>query len=482
MQGEGDIFRDLCENATDLIQSVSPEGRFVYVNRAWLETLGYAAEEVAGLNVFDVIHPDSREHCERLLQEVMRGEQPTHIEAEFRTKDGRKLAVEGTARCMFRQGSPVSTSGIFRDVTDLKRTRDELDRLFTLSLDLLCIAGTDGFFKQINPAFERVLGYSREELLSRSFIEFVHPDDRAETLAEVENLAKGLPVVDFQNRYRAKNGEFRWLAWRSAPMAEKGLIYAIARDITDRKRMELLMARQSEELARSNADLEQFAYVASHDLRAPLRAIGNLSEWIEEDLSGELPDKVREHITTLRGRVTRMENLIDDLLKYSRAGHESGEICRVDSAEMIRDVASLLAPPDGFVIEAVPPMPVFDAAKAPLEQVFRNLIGNAVKHHDRPSGKIVVSARDLGEWFEFSVGDDGPGIPEQAHETVFKMFHKLESRDRVEGTGMGLALVKRIVECHGGEVHIASSPDRGSTFRFTWPKTIEGQHAENPGR
>jgi PAS domain S-box-containing protein len=480
MNRQRDLFRDLCENATDLIQSVTPEGRFLYVNRAWLDTLGYGREEVDGLTVFDVIHPDSREHCERVMRDVMRGEQAMRIEAEFRAKDGRKIAVEGTAQCMFRDGNPVATSGIFRDVSDRARARDELDRLFNLSLDLLCIAGTDGYFKHINPAFERVLGYTRQELLSRSFIEFVHPDDRQGTLREVENLASGRLVVDFRNRYRARDGSFRWLAWRASPLADQGLIYAVARDVTDEKRMQELMARQSAELARSNADLEQFAYVASHDLRAPLRAIANLSEWIEEDMPAELPEKVKGHIEKLRRRVERMENLTEDLLRYSRVGHEPEEICHVDTAEMIRDLTSLLAPPDGFTVEVAPGMPVFETVKAPLEQVFRNLIGNAFKHHDRTAGTVVFACSDVDPWYEFSVRDDGPGIPEKHQETVFAMFRKLESRDRVEGTGIGLALVKRIVESHGGNVRLESKLGEGSTFRFSWPKTIEGHHAENP--
>jgi signal transduction histidine kinase len=287
--------------------------------------------------------------------------------------------------------------------------------------------------------------------------------------------------VDFQNRYQAKNGEYRWLAWRSAPLAEQGLIYAIARDITDQKRIEERMARQSAELARSNADLEQFAYVASHDLRAPLRAMANLAEWIEEDMPDDLPEKVRGHIEKLHRGVARMETLTDDLLTYSRAGREAEEVCRVDSAAMVRDVAALLAPPEGFVVDAGPGLPVFDTAKAPLEQVLRNLVGNAIKHHDRPSGTVTVSARDRGEWFEFHVKDDGPGIPEEHHAAVFQMFQKLESRDRVEGTGMGLALVKRIVEGHGGQVRVDSKPGEGSTFRFTWPRSIEVENAENSG-
>ena len=479
MEESAEFFRDLCENASDLIQSVSPEGRFLYVNHAWLRTLGYASEEVAGLNVFDVIHPDSRAHCEVAMAEVMTGRPATRIEAEFRSKDGRKVPVEGSATCRFEGGRPVSTRGIFRDISARRKVQAELDHLFNLSLDLLCVASVDGYLKEINPAFERVLGYSREELLSRSFIEFVHPDDRASTLAEVERLAQGIAVVDFQNRYRARDGTYRWLAWRSVPVPERGLIYAVARDITRQKRVQEAMALQTEELARSNADLEQFAYAASHDLRAPLRSIVKLAEWIEEELPDVASDKLKGHLAQLKGRVHRMETMTDDLLRYARAGREGGAADWVDTATLVRDLTFLLSPPEGIRVAASGPLPAVRTARSPLEQVFRNLIGNAIKHHDRADGAVAVSARDLGDSYEFAVADDGPGIPADSRQEVFKMFHQLKSRDQMEGSGIGLSLVKRIVEGHGGRVWIDPAEGRGTTFRFTWPKSMAAEAAEN---
>jgi PAS domain S-box-containing protein len=363
-------------------------------------------------------------------------------------------------------------------------TQEELDQLFNLSLDLLCVAGTDGYFKQINPAFERVLGYEAEELLRCSFLEFVHPDDRADTLAAIDQLSRGLPVVDFQNRYLAKDGQYRWLAWRSAPVPEQGLIYAVARDITEQKRIHETLERQALELKRSNADLEQFAYAASHDLQAPLRAIRNVSEWIEEDLPEELPETVRDHLTKLRSQVDRMEKLVDDLLRFARAGVESVEASKVDVTALIQDLVELLAPPEGLRISCEPDLPLFETARPPLEQVFRNLIGNAITHHDRDRGRIVIAARDRGRHYEFSVTDDGPGIAEASREAVFKMFTQLCSRTAASGTGIGLALVKKIVQSYGGDVSICSPGERGTTFAFTWPKRItraEKKHADDPG-
>jgi len=469
-----DLFRDLCENAHDLIQSVAPDGRFLYVNRTWLETLGYRREDVERLTVFDIVHPDSLDHCRRKFGELLDGKETAHIEATFVAKDGTKIPVEGGAGCRFVNGQPVSTRGIFRDMRETYRTRREFDRLFHLSLDLMCVAGTDGLFRHVNPAFERMLGCTEEELRHRSFMEFVHPDDVGATEAAVERLAQGLPVVDFENRYRAHNGDYRWIAWRSAPVPEDGLIYAVARDVTEGKRIQALMTRQAEELARSNADLEMFAYAASHDLRAPLRAIANLSEWVAEDLGKEIPENVSQHIDELRSRVRALDSLISDLLSYSRAGREPGDTTRVNVPGLVSDLHFLIDPPEGFEVVAGPGLPTFETVKSPLEQVLRNLIENAIKHHDRETGRVVVSATDAGEFYEFAVADDGPGIRAENREKIFEAFERLPSVRSRAGSGLGLALVRRIVQMFQGRVWVEDAKPRGTVFRFTWPKQMGG--------
>lgn len=464
-----EMFRDLCENARDLIQSVGPDGSLIYVNPAWRETLGYSEDDVARMKVFEAIHPDSVEHCMQSFGEVMRGGRLANVEFAFRAKDGRRVDVFGSAGARIVNGKVVSTSGVFHDITETRRLELERKRLFEQSIDLLCIAGLDGYFKQINPAFQTVLGYTEEELLSRPFVDFVHPDDLEKTFAEIGRLHSGEPTVDFQNRYLAKNGRYLWLSWRVAPLAEVGLIYAVARDITLEREQQALLERQAEALAHSNADLEQFAYTASHDLRAPLRGLRHLADWIGEAASAADSEKLNEHLDRMRRRVDRMDALVEDLLDYYRAGHAENRIERVDVGALVHDIAGLVGAGEGFTVRAQGELPVFDTARAPLELVLRNLITNAIRHHDRREGTITVSARRVNGRHVFTVADDGPGIPVAEREKVFGLFHRGNHEGADAGTGMGLALVRRIVERYGGKVRAEAAQRRGTAIVFSWP-------------
>lgn len=344
-----------------------------------------------------------------------------------------------------------------------------LGRMFELSLDLLCIANMDGYLERVNPSFKRLLGYEDSELLSRRFIEFVHPDDQQETLDRLAGLAEGHAVIDFKNRYRAKDGSWHWLEWRSSPADNEGLIYAAARDITAEMHAQQLIARQAEDLARSNADLEEFAYAASHDLQAPLRAIMHLARWIRDDMPGDVPPGVSRNLDELGSKVGRMRELIEDLLAYSRAGRTPEDVTSVDVKALVAEIAEFLSPPEGFVVAADGPLPTLTAEAPPLHQVFRNLIANAIAHHDSETGRVEIKAVDRGAHWEFLVSDDGPGIPQHDLERVFARFVRLDAQS--EGSGMGLPLVKKIVERGGGKVGVASEPGKGSTFSFTWPKS-----------
>jgi signal transduction histidine kinase len=229
--------------------------------------------------------------------------------------------------------------------------------------------------------------------------------------------------------------------------------------------------RVEAELRRSNEDLDRFAYSASHDLKAPLRGIRNLTDWIAEDVGATASADTVENLALVRSRVERLDLLLDSLLKYARIGRSGGKVEDVDVVQLITDITGYLAPDANFSVVTCGELPVLRTHKAPFEQVLRNLIGNGLKHHDRSAGIVTISARDLGDAVEFRVEDDGPGIPANFHERIFQMFQTLKSRDEQDGSGMGLAIVKKTIESHGGTIRIESAPPlRGAAFTFTWAK------------
>jgi len=230
------------------------------------------------------------------------------------------------------------------------------------------------------------------------------------------------------------------------------------------------LAGKAEMLERSNRELDQFAYVTSHDLKAPLRAIANLSQWIEEDVGEQLSDESRRQMGLLRGRVQRMDALIQGILDYSRVGRVAEASESVDVAVLLEEVIDSIDPPPGFTVEVGAGMPCIEAPRIRLQQVFANLIGNAIKYRARDDGRVVVSVEEADDFYRFCVSDDGPGIAEEFHAKVFQIFQTLQPRDKVEATGVGLTLVKKIIEDQGGEINLVSRLGEGAAFHFTWPK------------
>lgn len=283
--------------------------------------------------------------------------------------------------------------------------------------------------------------------------------------------------IDDWNLYTENDLRFaEEVAQRIALAIDNARLYNSARDAEARLRqlnesLEDRVAERTQELERSNRELDRFAYVASHDLKAPLRAIDNLATWLHQDVNELLPPQSQEHLHKLRGRVRRMEKLLDDLLAYSRAGRVQHALQEVDSGALVRSIFDLLSPPPQFRLTVHEPMPVITTQRVPLETVLRNLLGNAIKHHNRSDGHVQVAAAwvEAGQAVEFRVEDDGPGMALEYHDRVFELFQTLQPRDQVEGSGMGLAIVKKTVESAGGVITIESSEGGGACFRFTWP-------------
>lgn len=365
---------------------------------------------------------------------------------------------------------------------DMARSQaeEERDRYFTLSRDLLCVAGIDGYFKRLNPAWEATLGFPIEELLSRPYLELVHPDDRQATASEARSIERGQDVISFENRYRCADGGYRWLGWTSrAPRPGETLIYATARDITERKIAEeairhlnqALAARVAETEA-ANRELEAFSYSVSHDLRTPLRAIEGFSRILLEDCAERLDAEGRRYLGVIIDNIRRMGSLIDDLLDFSRQGRQALEVSRIDMTSLARSVFAeeRRAEPSRPIDFRLGELPPAHGDPSMIRQVLQNLLANAVKYTQRQEQAVIeVEGRAEGTESTYHVKDNGVGFDMQYASKLFGVFQRLHSQEEFEGTGVGLALVKRIVERHGGRVWAEGAVGAWATFHFSLP-------------
>jgi PAS domain S-box-containing protein len=391
------------------------------------------------------------------------------VSRAFNTMAGR---IEHT-----RQGLEASVT---QRTARLEATTRELDRFFSVSIDLFCIADFDGRFRRVNRAWRDVLGWEPEELTSRPYAEFVHPDDRDATTVEAERLAGGQRVISFENRYRHKDGSYRWLRWVSAPAPEEGLIYASARDVTREREIARELETRVKQLDEANQELESFSYSVSHDLRAPLRHITGFAALLERSAGGELRETDRRYLQTITTAAKRMGALIDDLLSFSRMGRASLSRQRVDLGALVEDAwREVVADVNGRALEWVRhDLPVVTGDHDMLRVVFVNLLSNAVKYSaPRAHARVEVGAEIEDATARIFVRDNGVGFDPQYAHKLFGVFQRLHSSDDFEGTGIGLATVRRIVRRHGGDVWAESAPDRGATFHVSLPRTAPGEHA-----
>ncbi|OLE21166.1 MAG: hypothetical protein AUI36_34515 [Cyanobacteria bacterium 13_1_40CM_2_61_4] len=360
---------------------------------------------------------------------------------------------------------------------DLERARDEIDQFFSLSLDLMCVAGLDGHFTRVNDAWGESLGWTRDELTTTPFLNFVHPDDRAATVAETAKLAQGGVTVNFENRYRAKNGTYRWLNWSAVASLERGLLYAAARDVTEHKRAGAALQHHADELAAVNQELEAFSYSVSHDLRAPLRHVTGFASMLQQSVGDRLGDNETRQLKKIIDAASRMGRLIDDLLAFSRMGRTALDRRRISLDAVVHDALQELqdAGTDREITWAIRPLPHVYGDPAMLRLVLVNLLSNAVKYtKGRAPATVEVGVEDgTAEETIVYVRDNGAGFDMQYAHKLFGVFQRLHSSDDFEGTGIGLANVRRIVQRHGGRVWAEGVVDSGATFFFSLPNTGE---------
>ncbi|MBI3406684.1 MAG: response regulator [Acidobacteria bacterium] len=360
--------------------------------------------------------------------------------------------------------------------SDRKRAEEELDYLFNLSRDMLCIAGFDGFLKRINPAWYKTLGFSNQELMSRPYIDFIHPEDRENTREARRNLAGGKGILMFENRYRCVDGSYRWISWNATPLAKQQAIYASGRDITEYKRISAELQNAKDAADAANRAKSDFLANMSHEIRTPMNAVIGMTELA---LDTQLTSDQREYLVAVKESAESLLGIINDILDFSKIEAGKFELDRVpfDLRESIGDTAKVLgvrASQKGLelaweVDSTVPEILIGDPAR--LRQVIVNLVGNAIKFTDQ--GEVVVKASletdsDGSVEIRFVVSDTGIGIPKEKQEVIFDAFSQADASTtrHFGGTGLGLTIAAQIVAMMGGRIWVESDPDKGSRFYF----------------
>jgi len=375
------------------------------------------------------------------------------------------------------------------------------NRFMNLSLDLFCIAGFDGYFKSLNPSWERVLGFTREELMAKPYLEFTHPEDRSATGEEAAQLVQGSVTLAFENRYRCKDGSYRWLLWNSISLPGQQVIYGAARDITERKLAEEERGRATASLESANRELElrnreveratrlksKFLASMSHELRTPLNAIVGFSELLAEQASGGLNDKQKRFVGHIRQGASHLLQLINDILDLSKieAGQlelRSEDFPLEDALPEVLSTIRPLAMAKNIGVEHTLQRGLsIYADRVRFKQVLYNLLSNAVKFTPR-DGKITIEADSDGRSAVISVTDTGIGIRLEDQAMVFEEFRQVEGAGgaHAEGTGLGLAITRRLVEQQGGAISLQSELGKGSRFTFTVPLGAQVAPAAEP--
>jgi PAS domain S-box-containing protein len=460
------------------------ELRFVRINQWLAEINGISIEDHIGRTIRDIV-PDLADRAEPLFQQVIATGEPLHdleLSGETTAQPGVwRTWIENCYPLRDATGQIVGINVVVQEITERKRAEAELARvngILTATIDgtsdVIFVKDIHGRYIIANATAAEWLNTSVADMLGRDDTS-LFPPEISHHIACVDRQVIDTGESIVHEEEIPKQGTFRSLLsvkypWRDPQGNIVGVI-GISRDITERQAA--LHERKLAEaaLAERNQELDCFVHTVSHDLKAPLRAIANLSEWIATDLADRLPPENHQQLELLRARVKRMDATIDSLLLYSRAGRQEAPLETFDVAELLAEIIDSLAPPPSFTIAIASPLPTIATKRVFLSQVFANLISNAIKHHPSAAGRVDIWSIEHPDYYEFRIQDDGAGIAPEHHEKVFAIFQTLKSKDNAESTGVGLAIVKKIIETERGTIRLESRLGQGATFTFTWPKS-----------
>jgi PAS domain S-box-containing protein len=471
-------FRSVVESANDAIILANESGDIISCNKGAHATFGYTQEELHGKPIDFLLSEQFRDNI-GLGSFKLTGSKPNTIgrtvELRGLRKNGSEFPLE-LSLVDWKIGEGTFYSGIIRDITERKRTEGklyEINAALENAVDCISFLDMQGRYLSVNRAYANVMGCNVNEMIGMEWQKTVHPSDlEREVNAHMEMLKSG--KVKFESRGFRKDGSTFFQEVTIIKNIDKnGQLkghYRFVRDVTERKMAEERQAQLLKELESANRELNDFAYIVSHDLKAPLRAIGSLATWILTDYTDKFDKDGKEQMNLLLSRVKRMHDLIEGILQYSRAGRTKEEKVEVNLNELVPGVIDMIGSPENIEIKIENELPTILCEKIRIQQVFQNLLSNAIKFMDKPKGEINIGCVEDGASWRFSVADNGPGIEEKHFGKIFQIFQTLSPRDVFESTGIGLSVVKKIIEMYGGKVWVESKVNHGSTFFFTLPK------------
>jgi PAS domain S-box-containing protein len=475
-----DKFTTLANSAPAILWIAEPDASCSFISRGWYDHTGQSEGSALGFGWLDAVHPEDRDEIKRTILEATSKRESFSLDYRLRRADGEFRWALSSGRPRFdNNGDFAGYTGSVIDVHERKQAAlasSLISAIVESSDDAIISKDLNGIIRSWNRGAERLFGYTSDEVVGKP-ITIVIPADRIGEEPEIlSRLQRGERVDHFETIRKRKDGALLNISLTISPVKDaQGKIVGaskVARDITERKRQEQALQAANAALSRSNADLQQFAYSASHDLQEPLRMVATYSELLKREFGGQLGANGDEYIGYAIEGALRMEQLLRDLRAYmlaSSAGQEPTE--DVDADEALNKALAALeaAITDSGASIARTALPRVRMHEFQLEQIFQNLLGNAIRYRSGAPLRIYIAAERQGKDWLFSVRDNGMGIDPQYKEQVFEIFKRLHSAAEYPGTGMGLAICQRIVERAGGRIWVESELDRGSTFFFTVP-------------
>ena len=488
-----EIFQANSQYFLNKIQTIANLGLYVFNIETGYWISSQKLDEIFGIDkdyIRDVdgwsalMHSDDRESMVNYLKNhVIIDKQPFNKEYRVVSIDKKQQKwVHGRGELRYNdKGAPVIMIGIIEDISERKKTQKlieekskEIDLFFNAALDLLCVADTDGNFLRINPEWQDVLGYSEEELLNHKFLDFVHPDDLHKTMQAISELTKQKRVFNFINRYRCKNGNYKYIEWKSAPAGK--LIYAAARDISEHIDYEEKLKKINDELKETSYQKDKFLSIIAHDIRNPLNNLLGLVELLNVKFDSYTKEETRNLVNLLEDSSRQLYRLIENLLEWalSKTENTKPHIQIVDLKKLILDtndmIKSVASSKDIKVITEFSGKVKVKGDPNMTRTILRNLILNAIKF-SYTGGKILVSVKELEGYICTSVKDEGIGIKPEKAKIIFLPHENHVSKGTAgeTGSGFGLPLCKELVTKQKGDIWVESLPNKGSCFFFTLP-------------